>query len=43
MNYCLNQWEKLVTFLKDGNLEVENNRSERSMEPFVFGKKVLVV
>ncbi|MCF8568593.1 IS66 family transposase [Alicyclobacillus tolerans] len=39
VNYCLNQWEKLVTFLEDGNLEIDNNRSERSIKPFVLGRK----
>ncbi|QQE79740.1 IS66 family transposase [Alicyclobacillus sp. SO9] len=27
VNYCLNQWEKLVRFLEDGNLEIDNNRA----------------
>lgn len=39
VNYCLNQWEKLVTFLEDGNLELDNNRAERSIKPFVMGRK----
>jgi transposase len=39
INYCLNQWEKLVAFLKDGRLELDNNRSERSIKPFVIGRK----
>ena len=29
VQYCLNQWEKLTAFLKDGRLELDNNRSER--------------
>ncbi len=37
--YCLNQWEKLEAFLKDGRLELDNNRSERSIKPFVIGRK----
>ncbi|WP_422730611.1 IS66 family transposase [Paenibacillus popilliae] len=28
--YSLNQWEKRSTFLKDGILEIDNKRSERS-------------
>jgi transposase len=39
VNYCLNQWDKLVTFLQDGRLELDNNRSERSIKPFVIGRK----
>jgi len=39
INYCLNQFEKLTTFLADGRLELDNNRSERSIKPFVIGRK----
>ena len=37
--YCLNQWPKLMAFLQDGRLELSNNRSERSIKPFVIGRK----
>ena len=37
--YCLNQWNKLTAFLQDGRLELDNNRSERSIKPFVIGRK----
>lgn len=39
IKYCLNQWDKLIVFLQDGRLEVDNNRSERSIKPFVIGRK----
>jgi transposase len=39
ITYSLNQWEKLTAFLKDGRLEIDNNRSERSIKPFVIGRK----
>lgn len=39
ITYCLNQWQKLVVFLKDGRLELDNNRAERSIKPFVIGRK----
>jgi transposase len=39
INYCRNQWDKLEAFLKDGRLELDNNRSERSIKPFVIGRK----
>jgi len=39
VRYCLNQWEKLTAFLKDGRLEISNNRTERSIKPFVIGRK----
>lgn len=39
ITYCLNQWPKLQGFLRDGRLELDNNRSERSIKPFVIGRK----
>ncbi len=39
IDYCLNQWKKLTVFLEDGRLELDNNRSERSIKPFVIGRK----
>ncbi len=39
ITYSLNQWEKLTSFLKDGRIEIDNNRSERSIKPFVIGRK----
>jgi hypothetical protein len=39
INYCLGQWNKLETFMQDGRLELDNNRSERSIKPFVIGRK----
>lgn len=37
--YCRNQWKKLEAFMLDGRLEIDNNRSERSIKPFVIGRK----
>ena len=37
--YCLNQWDKLNGFLLDGRLEIDNNRAERSIKPFVIARK----
>ncbi|WP_127585699.1 IS66 family transposase, partial [Paenibacillus koleovorans] len=39
VNYCLNQWKRLIGYLSDGRLEIDNNRSERSIKPFVIGRK----
>lgn len=39
LSYCRHQWPKLTTFLMDGRLELDNNRSERSIKPFVIGRK----
>jgi transposase len=39
ITYCNSQWAKLCNFLLDGRLEIDNNRSERSIKPFVIGRK----
>lgn len=39
LTYCKNQWPKLIEFLTDGRLEIDNNRAERSIKPFVIGRK----
>lgn len=39
VQYCLNQFDRLEGYLKDGRLEIDNNRSERTMKPFVIGRK----
>lgn len=37
--YALNQWPKLIRYLEDGRLEIDNGLSERKMKPFVLGRK----
>ena len=37
--YMLNQREYLARYLEDGRLEISNNRAERSIKPFVIGRK----
>jgi transposase len=37
--YALNHWHSLKTYLHDGRLEIDNNLSERSIKPFVIGRK----
>lgn len=39
ITYCQNQWHRLTVFLADGRLEMDNNRAERSIKPFVIGRK----
>lgn len=39
INYCLNQWNKLESFMLDGRIEISNNRAERAIKPFVIGRK----
>jgi transposase len=37
--YMRNQREYLERYLEDGRLEISNNRAERSIKPFVIGRK----
>ena len=37
--YTLGQWVKLERYLEDGNLQIDNNRVERAVKPFVIGRK----
>jgi transposase len=37
--YMRNQREYLGRYLEDGRLEISNNRAERSIKPFVIGRK----
>lgn len=39
IGYARNQWAKLIVFLTDGRLELDNNRAERAIKPFVIGRK----
>jgi transposase len=39
VNYGRQQWPKLVRFLEDGRIELHNNAAERSIKPFVIGRK----
>ena len=39
IHYLLEQWPYLRRYLEDGRLELSNNRAERSMKPFVMGRK----
>ena len=39
IGYALNQWPTLITFLDDGHLEIDNNRAENAIRPFVIGRK----
>ena len=37
--YLKEQWPYLIRVLEDGRLELSNNRAERSIKPFVMGRK----
>jgi hypothetical protein len=39
IGYFLNQWDKLTTFVKDGRLELSNNRAENTIRPVVLGRR----
>ena len=39
IHYLLEQWPYLARYLEDGRLELGNNRAERSIKPFVMGRK----
>jgi transposase len=39
VQYTRKYWPHLVTYLQDGRLEISNNRAERSIKPFVMGRK----
>ena len=39
LHYLREQWPYLIRYLEDGRLELSNNRAERSIKPFVIGRK----
>jgi transposase len=39
LTYVQNQRKYLLSFLEDGRIELSNNRAERSIRPFVIGRK----
>ncbi len=39
IKYSIKQWPKLIGFLADGRLAVDNNLAERAIKPFVIGRK----
>ena len=39
VQYLIGQRKWLTAWLEDGRLEISNNRAERSMKPFVTGRK----
>ena len=39
LHYLKEQWPYLSNYLKDGRLEISNNRAERSIKPFVIDRK----
>ena len=39
LNYLHREWTKLVRYLNDGRFEIDNNRAENAIRPFVIGRK----
>ena len=37
--YTLNQWDRLVGYVEDGRLSIDNNGAENTIRPFVVGRK----
>jgi transposase len=38
--YIYNQWPKLIVFVEDGRLKLDNNQAERHIRPIATGRKV---
>jgi hypothetical protein len=38
LNCLHNEWPKLVRYLEDGRLEIDNNLAENAIRPFVIGR-----
>lgn len=39
ISYALKQWDRLVGYLQDGRLSMDNNAAENCIRPFVIGRK----
>ena len=39
LNYLHREWDKLIHYLDDGRLEIDNNGAENAIRPFVVGRK----
>jgi transposase len=39
LTYLRNQWPKLIRYLDDGRLSIDNNRVENAIRPFVIGRR----
>jgi hypothetical protein len=38
LNYLHGQWPKLVRYVEDGQIDIDNNAAERAIRPFVIGR-----
>lgn len=39
LHYLHNEWDKLICYLEDGRLVMDNNAAENAIRPFVIGRK----
>jgi len=39
IHYALRFWHNLIRYIEDGRFEIDNNRTERGIKPFVIGRK----
>lgn len=39
IQYARNHWDKFIRYCEDGRIDIDNNRSERAIKPFVIGRK----
>ena len=39
IDYSLNRWEALTTYLADGNVQIDNNHLENLVRPWAMGRK----
>ena len=39
LNYLHREWDKLIRYLDDGRLKIDNNGAENAIRPFVVGRK----
>ncbi len=39
IGYCMPRWDKLMNYLKDGSLEIDNNMAENAIRPIALGRK----
>jgi len=39
LHYLHNEWDKLIRYLDDGRLQIDNNAAENAIRPFVLGRK----
>lgn len=39
INYVVSNWEKLIRYLEDGRIPIDNNFLENAIRPFVIGRK----